>query len=99
MADSCDVRSLARRQKRPGEPLGAAPTADPIEAARGIGTPVASGSDATGGIAWPLTEQPYTGSTYYQLTSSDGLFVFEYGATTPYSDGDGNAGEVIHLAP
>lgn len=52
-----------------------------------------------GGIASPLTEQPYTGSTYYDLTSSDGLFVFEYPDQTEYLDANGETVVVIHLAP
>lgn len=49
------------------------------------------------GVAWPLVEQPYTGSTFYSLRSSDGFIVFEYGHTTTYQDGSGELGDVQHL--
>lgn len=49
------------------------------------------------GVAWPLTEQPYAGSTFYSLTDSSGFFVFEYPDETEYLDGNGDTGTVIHL--
>ncbi len=50
-----------------------------------------------GGIASPLTEQAYTGETWKTLTSSDGLFVFEYGDQTEYVDGNNDTVTVVHL--
>ena len=53
----------------------------------------------SGGIASPLVEQPYTGSTFYQLTSSDGLFVFEFSDQTEYLDANNASVIVEHLQP
>ena len=52
-----------------------------------------------GGVASPLTEQTYDGTLFYALTSSDGLFVFEYPAYTDYLDANNNPLRIIHLDP
>jgi hypothetical protein len=75
--------------------LPEAPQREKIEPSKTEATPAA----ATGGIASPLTEQAYDGTVFYQQTSSDGLFVIEYGAYTDYVDGAGNDVRVIHLDP
>jgi len=57
-------------------------------------------SNATGGIAWPLTETNTTPpSEYFHMTSSDGFVVFEFGRETYYTDGNGDSGAVINLDP
>lgn len=80
-----------RGKGRLGEP--AARSALGIASSEGI----PSESLAGGGVAWPLTEQAYTGSTYYTLTDSTGFWVFEYPDETDYLDGNGDTGTVIHL--
>jgi hypothetical protein len=92
------VKELARRAKRYKELLQPAPAADAIPAARGTGLRTVS-EEGDAGIASPLTEQAYTGDTWYQITSSDGLFVFEYSATTLYYDASGRQVVVVHLDP
>lgn len=94
--DPCSIKGLARRQKRQREPLGALPSGATVPGSTTTATPAAG---AAGGINSPLTEQEYTGSTYYQLTSSDGLFVFEFADQTEYTDGGGNQVDVIHKDP
>ncbi len=71
---------------------------DGIKESIGITYPSASqpGSGG-GGVASPLTEQPYTGTTYYDFVSSDGLFVFEYPTETDYLDGNNDEVTVVHL--
>ena len=48
------------------------------------------------GIVSPWVEQYYDGAEgFYNLTSSDGLFVFEFGAETTYVDADGAGSATI----
>ena len=77
--------------------LAPATPRDPI-AAELVVVPPFPGSSA-GGVVSPLTEQAYSGVDYYQLTSSDGLFVFEFPASTDYQDGAGAAIKVVHRDP
>lgn len=77
--------------------LQEAPTRDAIPPAVSEAVPEGDPLNAAGGIASPLTEQAYTGSTYLTLTSSDGLTVFEYPDETDYLDGNGDTVTVIHL--
>ncbi len=85
-----------RKQRGKGRAKVAA-TRDKIEKSVGIARP----TDTTGGgVASPLTEQYYDGAEgYYNLTSSDGLFVFEYGTQTEYTDGQGELVTVVHRDP
>jgi len=80
--------------------LDPAPERDAIGIATSEGLPTANEtSTGGGGIASPLTEQAYTGATFYNLTSSDGFFVLEYPATTEYLDANSDTVEVVHLDP
>lgn len=85
--------NLSRRQKRSREPLPPAEAPEAIPEARVTGArqanPATSGSGGGGPVS-PLVEQEYTGETFYSLTSSDGLFVLEYGDTTTLIDNDGS---------
>jgi hypothetical protein len=92
------IKPLARRAKRLREPFSVAPAGNTIPASRAVGLRTVS-SESDAGIASPLTEQPYTGDTWYQIISSDGLFVFEYSATTLYYDANGRAVVVVHIDP
>ena len=68
--------------------LGTAAERDAIGESRSEA--VNSGSEpGAGGITSPLVEQEYTGSTFYSWTSSDGLFVLEFGDTSTWIDDDG----------
>ena len=65
-----------------------------------ISEAVPPGTDpSSGGVASPLTEQAYTGSTYYNLTSSCGFVVFEFGDQTSYLDANSDEVLVVHLDP
>lgn len=92
------VKPLARRAKRLREPFSTAPTGTIIPAALGVGIRTVS-KESEAGIASPLTEQEYTGSDFYTLTSSDGLFVFEFSATTQYLDAVSRSVVVVHRDP
>jgi len=92
------VKPLARRVKRLREPFSTASAAPVIPAARVVGLRTVS-EETDAGIASPLTEQEYTGSDYFQLTSSDGLFVFEFSETTPYLDANSQGVTVVHRDP
>jgi hypothetical protein len=76
--------------------LPEAPQREKIEPSKTEATPDGA---AGSGVVSPLTEQPYDGTLYYQIPSSDGLFIFEYSAYTDYTDGAGNDLRVIHLNP
>ena len=47
-------------------------------------------SSPGGGRVSPDVEQPYAGSTYYYIYSSDGLTTFEFGHEVTVIDDDGN---------
>jgi hypothetical protein len=51
------------------------------------------------GVSSPLVEQNYTGSTYYSLVSSDGLFVFEFPDQTEYLDANSQSIVFEHQDP
>lgn len=61
--------------------------------------PTAAQPGGGSGVVSPLVEQAYAGSTFLTMTSSDGLFVFEYGDETDYIDngGIGNTYTFQHL--
>lgn len=75
------------------------------EAAARAGIPVSvteavpQAASRQSGIVGPLTEQVYDGSTFYQETSSDGLFVLEFTSYTDYLDGAGDTIRVVHIDP
>ena len=79
----------ANRKKRGKGRAGVAANRNKINKSVGVARP--SGASVGGGLTSPLVEQYYDGAEgYFQLTSSDGLFVFEYGQITEYIDNDGN---------
>jgi hypothetical protein len=92
------LETLIAPVRGPGR-LPEAATREAIAIAASEALPQSDGPTSSQGVAWPLTEQAYTGSTYYQLVDSSGLFVFEFPDETEYIDGDTNTGTVIHLAP
>jgi hypothetical protein len=68
--------------------LDPAPTRDALPVA--VSQAFNSGAEpGTGGITSPLVEQEYAGETFYSWTSSDGLFVLEFGDTSTWIDDDG----------
>lgn len=83
------IERIAGTQKRGKGRLKPAPTREKIGPAKSIAYPdAASGTANPTGISGPLDEQPYSGSTYYYETSSDGLFVIEFPEYTDYLDAD-----------
>ncbi len=86
----------ANRKKRGKGRIGVAKNRDKINKSIGVARPTGA---TGGGVASPLTEQTYDGTLFYALTSSDGLFVFEYPAYTDYVDGNGSPLRIIHLDP
>jgi hypothetical protein len=67
-----------------------------------LATAISEALPATGagdGVSSPLVEQNYTGSTYYTLTSSDGLFVFEFPDQTEYLDANSQSIVFEHQDP
>lgn len=70
---------------------------EPIAADWVVALPQAAGTGS--GIASPLTEQEYAGETWYQLISSDGLFVFEFPDQTTYLDAAETEVVVVHRDP
>lgn len=94
------INNFSRRPKKNREPLEIVPPPESILAVRNIAERDDPGEeDDGGGIASPLTEQEYTGSTYYNLTSSNGLFVFEFPDETDYLDAVNREVKVIHRDP
>lgn len=87
MANDAEQIQRLTRQKRGRGRLGEAADREALEAAESEAVP--GGTDPSEGWASPLVEQAYTGSTYYSLVSSDGLFIFEYADLTDYLDDDG----------
>lgn len=78
---------------------------DPAASRDAIGVSVAeavpTATEPGSGVVSPLVEQAYAGATFYSFTSSDGLFVFEFGDQTDYIDDDGNGDTITvkHLDP
>jgi hypothetical protein len=68
-----------------------------------LATAISEALPATGaggnGVSSPLVEQNYTGSTYYSLVSSDGLFVFEFPDQTEYLDANSQSIVFEHQDP
>lgn len=100
------AETLQRLQSKPKRGKGRLPPAAPRDGlpesvAESVPTGASPGDTSGSGIVSPLAEQAYAGATFYSLTSSDGLFVFEYPASTEYVDDDGFGASIIvkHLAP
>lgn len=83
--------TVGNRRRIAGKRLDPAGTPAPVGPARAVAARKLAGDAATGGggIESPIVEQPYTGETFYYLTSSDGLFTWEFGAETTTIDADG----------
>lgn len=83
------IERLAGTRKRGKGRLKPAATREKIGKAVSTAYPdAASGTANPTGISGPLTEQPYTGPAPFYETSSDGLFVIEFGQYTDYEDAD-----------
>lgn len=95
------VNNLSRRPKRNREPLGPAVAPEPIPAARNVAERTASDAASTtaGALENKIHIQPYTGTTYYQSVSSDGLFIEEYGDEITTIDADGAGTTNIWVEP
>lgn len=88
MTDIADtLKRLVAPDRGPGR-LPDAPSRSALSVAISEAVPEAA-QGGGGGVVSPLVEQAYAGATYYSITSSDGLFVFEYGDQTEYLDADG----------
>ena len=96
------IRRLAGISNRGKGRLKTAPTRGAIDSAASQALPSgADPSSSASGIVSPLQEQAYTGSTYYSLVSSDGLFTVEFPDQTSYID-DNGAGDTYvfeHIDP
>jgi len=94
-----DIERLAGNRKRGKSRLKPAAAREAIGADAVATYPV--GSDVGGGgIASPLTEVgPNSSSTTYQITSSDGLFIFEYESNVDFEDGNGDTVEIVSASP
>ena len=90
------VNRLAPQKRGKGR-LDPAPGRSAIPSSTAIEYP---SGDATvsSGIASPLTEQE-TSTEWYELRSSDGLFVLEVPARTLYTDASGREVLVVHRDP
>jgi hypothetical protein len=92
------IKRLADPPRGKGR-AGEIPDRDAIPAAKSEAVPDTEAISNGTGIASPLTEQAYSGSAYYQLVSSDGLFVLEFPVQTRYLDADSKELIVDHTAP
>lgn len=92
------IKPLARRAKRLREPFSVAPAGNTIPAARGVGLRTVNDASSSG-ILGPLEEQEFVPGEYYFQTSSDGLFVIEFGEFTDYRDARGTTVRFYHLDP
>lgn len=82
-----DFREELVRIPRGKGKLQEAPTREAIEASKSEASPSAAvDSETPANLVGPLTEQEFTGGTYYSETSSDGLFVIEFATYTDYLD-------------
>jgi hypothetical protein len=90
------VERLAGKKRGKGR-LKPAAGRDGIPASVAIQYPTSE--PLSGGSGLPWTEQEYTGTSWLDLRSSDGLFVFEFPAETTYRDSSGNLGTVTHRDP
>jgi len=90
LADAIErINSRKRGKGRLGE--AATRTTLPVAVSEAVPTASTEGD----GIISPLVEQEYAGATFYSLTSSDGLFVLEYGDTTTLIDNDGTGNTFV----
>ena len=92
------VERLNTKKRGKGK-LTPAATRDKIKESRAVAFPTAANGK---GLVSPWVEQYYDGAEgYYSMTSSDGLFVFEYPTQTTYIDADGTGVSFIvkHLDP
>jgi len=95
------INSLTNPKRGKGR-LGPAPSRKALGQSRSEVLPSGEApDDGSSGIISPLAEQDYTGSTFYSLTSSDGLFIFEFGDQTEYIDDDGAGSSIVvkHIDP
>ena len=103
METGVDLANAIDRLVPPGDGKGRlppAPARDAIGESVSEALPIATSPTGDGsGPVSPWVEQAYTGSTYYSIVSSDGLFIWEYPDQTIYIDDDGNgdAFTVKHL--
>lgn len=88
-----DLERLIPRKRGKGR-LAPPPKREQIPARRVV--TLRAGAEASG-FSTPLTEQPYTGTNQFSLTSSDGLMVFEYGEFTDYLDAGSRQLRVEHI--
>lgn len=90
-----------KRRRVTGRELSPAEAREAIAAQRGVAYRLKeeNGGDSAGGIDSPLTEQYYEGILWYGVVSSDGLFVFEFPASTTYIDNSHREVVVVHLDP
>lgn len=80
------VQRLTRQPRGTGR-LDAPAAREALAEALSEAVPAGAG-DTGAGLVSPIVEQAYTGTTYYSLVSSDGLFVYEYADETEYVDDD-----------
>jgi len=95
------INALTNPKRGKGR-LGPAPSRKALGQSRAEVLPTGEApDDGSSGIISPLVEQAYTGSTFYSLTSSDGLFIFEFGDQTEYIDDDGAGTSIVvkHIDP
>lgn len=94
------IESLLPKKRGKGR-LSDPPERDAIDISVSEAVPSGASPGTADGVTSPLVEQTYAGSTYYSLTSSDGLFVYEFPDQTAYIDNNG-AGDTItfiHIDP
>lgn len=94
-----DTNRVVNRGRRTGALDPAAPVGA-IAGTRGVGTPTALASQATGGgIEWPLTGLRYDGTEYHTVISSDGLFVQQFPVYIDLEDAAGFVGRLNYESP
>jgi len=92
------IERIAGTQKRGKGRLKPASTRDKLDSSSAVAYPDAGTGSATG-IVGPLDEQAFVPGSYYYQTSSDGLFVIEFGEYTDYLDADLNTLRFNHIDP
>lgn len=92
-----DIDRLIPKKRGQGR-LQEAPERDALPPSVTEATPAAPSEEGGGGGGRisPEVEQTYTGSTYYTLTSSDGLFVLEFPDQTTVIDDDGAGTALVY---
>lgn len=95
-----DVIDRLTKKRRGKGLLGPAAQRDGLPISTAIAYPAgAEAAVGSTGIASPLTEQEPPNTNTYTLTSSDGLFVFEFATTSRYLDASSAELVVIHRDP